>query len=169
MPATQGERAFAHAAFGACHKCIYLVVHRDMASEVTMRFRLDPRSGVPAYRQLVDQVRHAISLGRLQPGEQLPPVREVVTQITINPNTVHRAYRDLEAEGLVRGEQGRGTFVLDGAPARPLDPARRDELATELEAWLQRARCAGLDGRAIEALVAAALQRDGERPQGARR
>lgn len=134
-----------------------------------MRFRLDPRSGVPAYRQLVDQVRHAISLGLLRPGEQLPPVREVVTQVTINPNTVHRAYRDLEAEGLVSGEQGRGTFVLAAPTAKAADPARRDELRGELEAWVRRARRAGLEEGAIEALLAAALQADGGRRQGARR
>lgn len=136
-----------------------------------MRFRLDPRSGVPVYRQLVDQVRHAVSLGLLQPGEQLPPVRDVVTQIRINPNTVHRAYRDLESEGLVRGEQGRGTFVLATARTKPPDPVRRDELRAELAGWLQRARRAGLDDRAVAALVAAVLQGDGEagRRQGAAR
>ena len=92
-----------------------------------IHFRLDPRSGVPAYRQLVDQVRQAVRLGLLRPGDQLPPVREVVTQIAINPNTVHRAYRDLEAEGLVEGQQGRGTFVLE-VPVPATTPERQAEL-----------------------------------------
>ena len=68
-----------------------------------INFRLDPRTGLAPYRQLVDQVRQAVSLGLLRPGDRLPSVREVVTQVTINPNTVHRAYRELEHEGVVEG------------------------------------------------------------------
>jgi GntR family transcriptional regulator len=133
-----------------------------------IRFRLDPRSGVPAYRQLVDQVRHAITLGLLRPGDQLPPVREVVTQITINPNTVHRAYRDLEAEGLVRGEQGRGTFVLEGVFAATT-PERQDELQSELLIWFGKARRAGLSRDAVIALIAASMQgQDVSEQEGAR-
>jgi GntR family transcriptional regulator len=129
----------------------------DMGHEgALIRFRLDPRSGVPAYRQLVDQVRHAVSLGVLRAGDKLPPVREVVTQITINPNTVHRAYRDLEAEGIVRGEQGRGTFVLDGIVASAT-PAHQRELRDELVRWLGKARRAGLDDDGIAALIALSM------------
>jgi GntR family transcriptional regulator len=122
-----------------------------------IRFRLDPRSGVPAYRQLVDQVRQAVRLGLLRPGDQLPPVREVVTQITINPNTVHRAYRDLEAEGLVAGQQGRGTFVR-AAPAPSAAPERQAELHAELIAWIDRARSAGMDDEGIRALIALSMR-----------
>jgi GntR family transcriptional regulator len=125
--------------------------------EPLIRFRLDPRSGVPAYRQLVDQVRQALRLGLLKPGDQLPPVREVVTQITINPNTVHRAYRDLEAEGLVAGQQGRGTFVLE-APVPSTAPERQAELHSELVAWIGRARSAGMDDEGISALVALSMR-----------
>lgn len=125
--------------------------------EPLIRFRLDPRSGVPAYRQLVDQVRQAVRLGLLRPGDQLPPVREVVTQITINPNTVHRAYRDLEAEGLVAGQQGRGTFVLEAA-VPVTAPERQAELHSELIAWLDRARSAGMDDEDILALVALSMR-----------
>lgn len=125
--------------------------------EPLIRFRLDPRSGVPAYRQLVDQVRQAVRLGLLRPGDQLPPVREVVTQITINPNTVHRAYRDLEAEGLVAGQQGRGTFVLEAA-VPVAAPERQAELHSELIAWLDRARRAGMDDEDILALVALSMR-----------
>ena len=76
-----------------------------------IEFRLDRQSGVPAYRQLIDQVRYALRLGLLRPGDQLPTVRDVVRQIAINPNTVHRAYRDLEQQGLTEGRPGSGTFV----------------------------------------------------------
>ncbi len=78
-------------------------------------FRLDARSDRAPFRQLVDQVVSAVDRGQLQPGDQLPSVREVVRQITINPNTVHRAYRELEHLGLVEGRLGLGTFVLDAA------------------------------------------------------
>jgi GntR family transcriptional regulator len=122
-----------------------------------IHFRLDPRSGVPAYRQLVDQVRQAVRLGLLRPGDQLPPVREVVTQIAINPNTVHRAYRDLEAEGLVEGQQGRGTFVLE-VPVPATTPECQAELHKELVAWLDKARTAGMDDEGILALVALSMR-----------
>src|SRR5215207_9212461 len=74
-------------------------------------FRLDATSGVPTYRQLVDQVRHALLLGYLQDGDQLPTVREVATALVVNPNTVAKAYRELERAGLVNARAGQGTFV----------------------------------------------------------
>jgi len=120
-----------------------------------MRFRLDKSSGVPAYRQVVDQVRQALRLGILQPGDQLPTVRDVVTQIAINPNTVHRAYRDLEAQGLTEGRPGRGTFVRRSLE---MAPARQAELQQELTAWMHAARSAGLGDEAIAALVAEAAR-----------
>jgi GntR family transcriptional regulator len=118
-------------------------------------FRLDRRSGVPAYRQLVDQVRHAVSLGLLQPGDQLPAVREVVKQITINPNTVHRAYRELELLGLTEGRVGSGTF-LKASPVQ--SPAQQSKLLSRLERWIRDAQEAGLGAEAIEALVDKASQ-----------
>jgi len=135
-----------------------------MSSGPLIRFRLDPRSGVPAYRQLIDQVRQAVRLGLLQPGDQLPPVREVVTQVTINPNTVHRAYRDLETEGLVEGQQGRGTFVR-AVPVPATAPERLAELHQELVTWVEKARAAGLDDEGISALVALSI-RPGETSTG---
>ena len=80
-----------------------------------IEFHLDGRSGVPAYLQLVQQVRQAIRLGILRPGDQLPTVKEVVTNLTINPNTVLHAYRQLDLEGLVDGRRGVGTFVAAGS------------------------------------------------------
>jgi GntR family transcriptional regulator len=115
-----------------------------------IEFRLDPDSGVPTYLQLVQQVEHALRLGYLQPGDQLPKVRDVVSALTINPNTVLKAYRELEHEGLVAARPGVGTFVArtlsDGSLAAH-GPVRRD-----LERWLRKARLAGLDDESIEAL-----------------
>src|SRR5260221_5621782 len=79
-----------------------------------IEFRLDPASGVPTYLQLVQQVEHALRLGYLKPGDQLPKVRDVVASLAINPNTVLKAYRDLEAKGLAAGRPGQGTFVQAG-------------------------------------------------------
>lgn len=126
-----------------------------MATEPTIQFRLDRKSGVPPYRQVVDQVRQALRLGLLRPGDQLPTVRDVVKQIAINPNTVHRAYRDLEAQGLTEGRPGSGTFIrrsLSKVPdAQPL-------LQRQLEKWMHAAREAGLGDEAIAALVAEATE-----------
>jgi GntR family transcriptional regulator len=121
-----------------------------------INFRLDPRTGLAPYRQLVDQVRQAVSLGLLRPGDRLPSVREVVTQVTINPNTVHRAYRDLEHEGVVEGRPGLGTFVAASATSR-VTAEDRAVLAEEFLEWVGRARRAGLDGEGITALIAVAV------------
>jgi GntR family transcriptional regulator len=120
-----------------------------------IQFRLDRRSGVPAYRQVVDQVRQAVQLGTLRPGDQLPTVRDVVKQVAINPNTVHRAYRELEARGVTEGRQGIGTFVAQGVPEVP---EHQDELEQQLRQWMERARSAGLSHEAVKALVNKTLQ-----------
>ena len=122
-----------------------------------INFRLDSRSGVAPYRQLADQVRQAVSLGLLRPGDKLPPVREVVPQITINPNTVHRAYRELEHEGIVEGRPGLGTFVTARASSS-LSSSDRTMLLRELQHWANRARSAGVDDEGISALFAAVIQ-----------
>ncbi|MDQ6920671.1 MAG: GntR family transcriptional regulator [Candidatus Dormibacteraeota bacterium] len=121
-----------------------------------MTFYLEPRSGVPPYLQLVRQVEHALRLGMLTPGDQLPTVREVVSGLAINPNTVFKAYRELEREGLVASRPGQGTFVLKGL-AGP-SPADHQVLRAKLERWLIEARSAGLDKPSIEALVAVCLR-----------
>lgn len=127
-----------------------------MESEAPLiSFRLDPRTGVAPYHQLVDQVRQAVSLGLLRAGDRLPSVREVVTQITINPNTVHRAYRELEHEGVVEGRPGLGTFVV--ASSSQLASGDRETLLAELRDWVDRARLAGLDADGIAALVSAVM------------
>jgi GntR family transcriptional regulator len=126
-----------------------------MPTEPMIEFRLDRRSGVPAYRQIIDQVRRAIHLGLLQPGDQLPTVREVVRQITINPNTVHRAYRELELQGLTEGRTGSGTFIRQSLSEVS---SQQPKLLGQLELWIKRARDAGLDIETVEALIAEAMQ-----------
>lgn len=117
-------------------------------------FRLDSGSGVPPYLQLVHQVRHAVLLGFLRPGDQLPLIREVVEALAINPNTVAKAYRQLEQEALVTGRPGQGTFV-NQAPTAAVTPATYSSLRRGLQTWLHRAYAAGLDEQSVNALMVA--------------
>ena len=119
-------------------------------------FHLDTRSGVPTYLQLVHQVRQAVQLGILQPGDQLPTVKEVVGSLAINPNTVLKAYRELDREGLVEGRRGQGTFVGSTVPSLPPDDVKA--LRAALQRWLDRARAAGLDDDGIAALLAESVR-----------
>jgi GntR family transcriptional regulator len=114
-------------------------------------FRLDARSNVVPYLQLVEQVRQALRIGLLETGDQLPTVRDVARELAINPNTVLKAYRELELEGLVDGRPGQGTFVLRSLAGPSL--ANQAGLRRELLGWLRRARRAGLDGDDIVALI----------------
>jgi GntR family transcriptional regulator len=121
-----------------------------------IEFELDPGSGLPTYLQLVQQVRQALRLGLLVPGDQLPTAREVVEKLAINPNTVLKAYRELERDGLVAARPGTGTFVQRslGVPEQAGQPGLQRELAR----WLQSARAAGLDLEDVEALFRAAVR-----------
>ena len=122
-----------------------------------IEFHLDPRSGVATYLQIVQQVKEALRLGTISIGDQLPTVREVVADLAINPNTVAKAYRDLEREGLVVARQGRGTFVASTlAPAASLPHYKA--LRAELERWLDAADSAGLDEESVRALISATLR-----------
>jgi len=123
-------------------------------------FHLSARSNVPPYAQLVEQVRQALLNGTLRPGDRLPTVKEVVGSIAINPNTVLKAYRDLEREGLVEGRQGVGTFVL----RRPDGPKPSDQAALRrsLTAWVSRAQQAGLADADIESMVRTVLRAGAE-------
>ena len=115
-----------------------------------IEFHLDSRSGVSPYLQIVQQVRQALRLGLLREGDQLPTVKEVVAQLAINPNTVLKAYRELEHEGLASARPGVGTFVtgsLGGASMAAYRPLRQ-----ALQNWIAKARRAGLDDESIEAL-----------------
>lgn len=120
-----------------------------------IQFHLE-RSGVPAYAQLVEQVRQAVRLGVLRPGDQLPTVKEVVSTLTINPNTVLRAYRELDHEGLVEGRRGVGTFIAEGVSPPPRDGV--EELRPALQRWIARARAAGLDDGSIATLFSDTLR-----------
>jgi GntR family transcriptional regulator len=115
-----------------------------------IEFRIDGRSGVAPYLQIVQQVRHALRLGFLHEGDQLPTVKEVVAQVAINPNTVFKAYRELEHEGLVAGRRGVGTFVAKSLVDTPL--AAQAPLRRDLERWLAEARRLGIDEDGIRAL-----------------
>jgi len=120
-------------------------------------FRLNTHSGVPPYLQIVQQVKQALQVGILEPGDQLPTVREVVTRIAINPNTVFKAYRGLELLGVVEGRTGSGTFIKQ-RPAGP-SPEVQEALSQDLEGWVAGARAAGLDDESIEALLRVALHK----------
>jgi GntR family transcriptional regulator len=119
-------------------------------------FRLDARSGVSTYLQLVQQVKNALRLGLLQPGDRLPTAAEVVAALAINPNTVLKAYRELEREGLVSARPGLGTFIERTlGHASPVD---RSRLRRQLAEWMRSAYGAGLVREDLEALFAAALR-----------
>lgn len=118
-------------------------------------FRITKHSGVPAYLQLVQQVKQALQLGTLEAGDRLPTVKEALSMITINPNTVLKAYAALEQEGIVEGRPGRGTFVLERPPGPP--PQTQVALANNLGTWISEARQTGLTDEAIEALMHAVL------------
>jgi GntR family transcriptional regulator len=115
-----------------------------------IEFRIDSRSGVAPFRQIVQQVGQALRLGMLRAGDQLPTVKEVAAQAAINPNTVLKAYRELEHEGLAVGRPGLGTFITRSLGGESLASHKR--LQTELRRWLGRARAAGLDDDSIAAL-----------------
>jgi GntR family transcriptional regulator len=118
-------------------------------------FRVDTGSGVPIYRQLVQQVRRDVMLGRLQPGDQLPSVKEVVDSLSVNPNTVVKAFAELEHQGLVIRRQGVGTFVAAAPPVTSLPVAPR--LLGSLVRWVDRARQDGLSSEQIRMLLEVAL------------
>ncbi len=119
-------------------------------------FHLDTHSGVPAYLQIVQQVKQALRLGMLNVGDQLPTVREVVEQIIINPNTVLKAYRELEREGLVASRPGQGTFITRTLAATSL--TSHAALRRSLLRWLTSAHEAGLDDESILALFTATFR-----------
>lgn len=123
-------------------------------------FRVDSRSVMPPYLQIVQQVRQALRMGVLEVGDKLPTVREVVAATAINPNTVLKAYRDLEREGLVEPRAGHGTFVTRRPPGPP--PGTHARLARSLAHWVRGAREAGLDDDSIEALLRVTLQAPAE-------
>ncbi|AKJ12289.1 GntR family transcriptional regulator [Streptomyces incarnatus] len=126
-----------------------------------VEYRIDRHSGVATYVQIVQQTKQALRMGLLRPGDRLPTAREVVEATAINPNTVLKAYRELEREGLVEARRGLGTFVRRALGTTPVDPSLR----TELAAWAEKARAAGLERDDVAALFTAVLDKhfQGER------
>jgi GntR family transcriptional regulator len=125
-----------------------------------IRFRVESRSVTPPYLQIVQQVRQALRMGLLEAGDKLPAVREVVAATAVNPNTVLKAYRDLEREGLIEARPGHGTFVLKRPPGPP--PGTVSRLGRSLARWVGQAREAGLDDESIESLLRVTLQATAE-------
>jgi GntR family transcriptional regulator len=121
-----------------------------------IEFHLDPHSGVATYLQIVQQVKEALRLGVLDVGDQLPTVREVVADLAINPNTVAKAYRDLERDGLVIARQGRGTFIASTLATS--SPHNHEALRAEFKRWLAAAERAGLDEESVRALISTTLR-----------
>jgi GntR family transcriptional regulator len=115
-----------------------------------IEFHLSSRSGVSPYMQIVQQVRQALRLGLLRDGDQLPTVKEVVARLAINPNTVLKAYRELEHQGLAGARPGVGTFITASLGSESI--AAHGPLRVALESWIAKARRAGLDDESIEAL-----------------
>ena len=116
------------------------------------RFQLDGSSGVPPYLQLVHQVRQSLLLGYLREGDRLPTVKDLAGELAINPNTVVKAYRQLEHEGLAGGRPGQGTFITTTLVSPPSDAS--ETLRASLEDWFRSAEVAGLSDEAITALIA---------------
>ncbi len=117
-----------------------------------MNIRINAQSGLPIYVQIVNQVKHLVASGRLAAGDELPPIRTLAEQLLINPNTVARAYRELEAAGLVASRVGAGTLVTDGVS--PL--ARRERLrilTEEVDGMLAQSRQLGFDVDEVVSLV----------------
>src|SRR5438874_8398299 len=115
-----------------------------------IEFHLDQSTGVPTYAQLVQQVHQALQLGLLEPGDRLPTAQQVVAALAINPNTVLKAYRDLEREGLARARPGLGTFIVGTLPRT--DPSAQAKFRRSMSAWIRSARDAGLGPDEIEAI-----------------
>ena len=130
-----------------------------------IEFVLDGRSRVSTYIQLVQQVKQSLRVGLLHPGDQLPRVREMAQSLAINPNTVLKAYRELELEGLAEGRPGVGTFITRSLAGPSL--TNQAELREQLLAWLRGARAAGLSDEDISALIETTLRAavDGPQPQ----
>ena len=121
-------------------------------------FNVDPRSGVPLYTQLIEQVKRSIAVGALAPGERLPTVKQLAVDLTINPNTVARAYRDLERDGVIETSPGRGSFVRSGDIVQTRKTIT-DVAAVALEAAIRDARSIGVDRVALEALLDRLVER----------
>ena len=116
-------------------------------------FTVDPRSGVPLYLQVIEQVKRAVALGTLAPGEQLPTVKSLALDLTVNPNTVARAYRDLERDGIIETSPGRGSFVRSNGAPGEARRAAEDVAVAMLGEAIRQAKALGLERMRLEALL----------------
>ncbi len=117
-----------------------------------MQLHITPGDGAPIYRQIIDQVKNLVAAGRLKPGDEMPTIRALAQQLLINPNTVARAYRDLESQGVLLSRQGSGTVVADGGS--PLAPGERKRLLTkQIDKLLTEAQHLGFDEETVIELI----------------
>jgi GntR family transcriptional regulator len=124
-------------------------------------FHVRPESGEPIYQQLVRQITHAITTGAMKPGDRLPTVRHLAAELVVNPNTVARAYRELDQAGLVEGGPRKGTFVTFAPPAM-LVQERRKRLQPHIDALIAESRVLGFSAEELKAMMDKALAQDGE-------
>ena len=122
-------------------------------------FTIDPHTGVPIYLQLIEQVKRSVALGVLSPGEQLPTVKQLATDLTINPNTVARVYRELERDGVIETSPGRGSFVRTNGAVGHAARAAEDVAAATIDAAIREAKSVGVEPNAVRALIDRAIAR----------
>jgi len=139
---------------------IDIVISIKLLGGFMLAFSLSSQYGMPAYQQLMQQVKRALLLGMVQVGDQLPTVREVVGTLTLNPNTVLKAYHELEMEGIVESRPGAGTFIIQ-VPS-PIAPVLLARLQRGVQRWLSEARAEELDDISIEAIFYDALHRNSQ-------
>ena len=120
---------------------------------------VDPRSGVPIYLQVIEQIKRSVALGILQAGEQLPTVKQLALDLTINPNTVAKAYRELERDGVIETAAGRGSFVRGNGSVEWTKAAAKDVARDVIEAAVREAKSVGLSADEIRSLSSAAIDR----------
>ena len=122
-------------------------------------FTVDPRSGVPLYLQLIEQIKRGVALGTLAAGEQLPTVKSLALSLTVNPNTVARVYRELERDGVIETSPGRGSFVRAGAAGGPAAQAMTDVAASAFDSAMREAKALGVSRTDAHELMNRAMER----------
>jgi GntR family transcriptional regulator len=120
---------------------------------------VDPRSGVPIYLQIIEQIKRSIALGVLQAGEQLPTVKQLALDLTVNPNTVAKAYRELERDQVIETAPGRGSFVRANGVAESTKVAASDVARRAIDGCMREARSMGLDADEVREICLAAVER----------
>jgi GntR family transcriptional regulator len=125
---------------------------------VEISFQIDQKSGIPIYIQIMDQIKHLIATGALQPGQQLPTIRELAVDLTINLHTVAHAYAELEREGFLTIQRGRGTFISDGHTDQELGDLRAEKLQALVESMFAEVVNLGYDADEVEQVMAAQIK-----------